>query len=514
MRLSLEGAGYRYPSGVEVGPVDLHVEAGELVLLTGPTGCGKSTVLRLAAGLAQRQGQGEVLGSIRVDGVDPGTWTPKESVARIGFVSQSPRDQVVAGRMGDEVAFPLESACWEPDAIRTRVLEMLAQHGLPPEPDRSCVALSGGQCQRLVLASGLAGGGGLLLLDEPLAQLDPRGAESLLQELVRLVREHNLAVLLVEHRLEQALEYSDRVLVMDEGRIVCEGPSDRPPLGEMASRGLQLPGLLELDTRLAARGLSREDLVGTPIEAPVLPGGTPHLEGRNLGFSFGSETALSGVDFQVKPGERLAIVGGNGAGKSTLLSVLSGDLDGGEVQRNGRLVDVPQEPDLALFCATVHEELAHGPREAGSPDVEKEVQEAAEALGVLDLLDRPPQALSRGQRMRVAVAAALAAGPDILVLDEPTSGQDRGQVEQMMHSLAAHLGDRSLVFATHDLDLVSRHATRVLVLEAGRCIADGEPARVLADLPENGPLVLPPLARLCLDKGWQPASARALVERS
>jgi energy-coupling factor transport system ATP-binding protein len=353
-----------------------------------------------------------------------------------------------------------------------------------------------------------------LLLDEPLAQLDPRGAESLLRELQRLVREQNLAVLLVEHRLEQALEYSDRVLVMDDGRIVCEGPSDHPPLDEMASRGLQLPGLMELDARLAARGLSRDQLVGAPAGAPFLPEGTPHLVGRNLGFSFGSDTVLSGVNLEVKPGERLAIVGGNGAGKSTLLSVLSGDLDGGEVRRTGRLIDVPQEPDLALFCATVREELAHGPLEAGSPDVEKEVREAAEALGVLDLLDRPPQALSRGQRMRVAVAAALAAGPDILVLDEPTSGQDRGQVEQMMHSLAAHLGDRSLVFATHDLDLVARHATRVLVLEDGQCIADGEPAQVLANLPEEGPLVLPPLARLCLDKGWQPASARALVERS
>jgi energy-coupling factor transport system ATP-binding protein len=285
----------------------------------------------------------------------------------------------------------------------------------------------------------------------------------------------------------------------------------------MTSRGLQLPGLLELDALLAARGLGRDDLQGAPLEVPALPGGAPYLEARGLGFSYGNEQVLTGVDLSVGPGERLAIVGGNGAGKSTLLSLLSGDLQvgqSGEVQRTGRLVDVPQEPDLALFCATVREELAHGPEEAGSADVEGEVRKAAEALGVADLLDRPPQALSRGQRMRVAVAAALAAGPDILVLDEPTSGQDRGQVEQMMRSLSAHLGERALVFATHDLDLVSRHATRVLVLEAGCCIADGDPARVFANLSKEGPLVLPPLVRFCLEKGWQPASARALVERS
>jgi len=212
----------------------------------------------------------------------------------------------------------------------------------------------------------------------------------------------------------------------------------------------------------------------------------------------------------------VALLGGNGAGKSTLLAALAGDLGEEATARSGAAVDVPQDPDLALFCPTVFDELAYGPREQGEADgpVGERVDGAAGLLSIGDLLDRPPQALSRGQRLRCAVAAALSCRPEILLLDEPTSGQDAEQVEQMMRGIGQDLGpDRLLVFATHDVDLALRHATRILVLEEGRIVLDGAPAIVLSKLDEGGDLVLPPLASWCRDEGLSYASARALAQQ-
>jgi energy-coupling factor transport system ATP-binding protein len=203
----------------------------------------------------------------------------------------------------------------------------------------------------------------------------------------------------------------------------------------------------------------------------------------------GYARCIDDVSIHVSAGERVALVGANGAGKSTLLGLIVH-------ATHPRCIDVPQNPDLGLFCETVADELAYGPREEGA-DVAARVAEAAEALSIADLLARPPQALSRGQRLRTAVAAALACRPRLLLLDEPTSGQDRDQVDRMLTATAAALRDGALVFACHDLDVVLRHATRVVVLDRGRVTGDGPPLATLAasDLP------LPPLARVCLDLG-------------
>lgn len=518
----LSGAGWRYPGGAEVGPVDLAVAPGELVLLTGPTGCGKSTVLRLAAGLLQRHGLGVARGTVRVGGRDPASLLAAERVAALGFVGQDPDDAVVGATCAAEVAFALESAGRPAAEIAARVPRTLARVGLAGMEARDPWALSGGQRQRLAIGAALAAGARALLLDEPLAQLDPDGADALVALLAGLAAE-GVAVLMVEHRLEQALPRATRAVLMADGRVVAD-----PLRGTAALRtlGLRGPALEELEERTGAAGpWRRKSGAAAPPEAPTdahAPGGDVVLAADGIGYRYpGHPACLAGVSLTVRAGERVALVGANGAGKSTLIQLCAGRLrpSAGAVRRApGRAVDVPQNPDLALFCETVREELAYGPVEArlAPADVDVRVAEAAAALSVAELLDRPPQALSRGQRLRTAVAAALACRPRLLLLDEPTGGQDRDQVDRMLRAAGAALREGALLFASHDLDVVLRHATRAVVLHEGRVAFDGPPLATLAAAAAAGlPLRLPPLARLCAGLGLpylDPAELAGRVE--
>lgn len=454
--LRLRGAWYRYGAreGAQVGPLDLEVRAGERVLLVGPTGCGKSTLLRLAAGLAVRHGRGSWGGTVQVAArngwEDPGEMSPSRRVSRVGWVTQEPHDQVITDRLDTEVAFGPLAAGVPRAQVQDRVAHLLAQMGLPPEGHRSPCHLSGGQVQRLVVAAALAAGAPLLLLDEPLAQLDPGGARDLLE---RLASRPDLGVLLAEHRVDTCLPYCTRVVEMDGGRLI----SDRP----------------------AEEWSSRRSVHPVAMGCPSAGGGAPLLAVRDLRYRYpgAREEVLKGVNLQVERGERVALLGVNGSGKSTLLAALAGSPG-----RNGRILDVPQNPDLSLFCDTVQAELAFGPREQrlGVGEVEDRVLGLARDLHLLDLLDRPPQGLSRGQRLRTAVAAALACAPEVLLLDEPTSGQDRERVDGLMEAVARRLAGGALVFATHDLDLALRHGTRAVWLEGGRIREEGAPDSVVA----------------------------------
>jgi energy-coupling factor transport system ATP-binding protein len=360
----------------------------------------------------------------------------------------------------------------------------------------------------------LSAGGGHLLLDEPLAQLDPRAARDLLARL-RELADSGHAVLMVEHRLEMCLPWCDRLAVMHQGRLTWQGEVAELPLAHLRELGLTLPGMIDLQDRLGTVDLARVRFAAHA--EPEFQAGKKLLSLASTGWCWpGTQDGLGAISLSVHRGERVALVGGNGAGKSTLLGLLSGRLQGAQVERNGTVVEVPQDPDLSLFCATVSRELLHGPQEQRLDPItcQERVQNAASALSLGDLLDRPPQALSRGQRLRVAVAAGLSCRPEILMLDEPTAGQDREQVERMLSGVSAAMVDGALIFATHDLDLALRHATRVVHLEDGQVVQDGSPTSVLGDLPADTALLLPPLAEFCLARGLSPATAEQLASRA
>ncbi|MEL6344037.1 MAG: ATP-binding cassette domain-containing protein [Myxococcota bacterium] len=520
MRLTLSAVRYRYPSSDVDAVIDvsLTVQPGERVLLTGPTGCGKSTLLRLVAGLLQRHGQGDFSGQIRLDGVDPASAGPAERVLRAGFVSQEPNDQRVSGTVGDELAFAMESARRPPEDIDAALPGLLQTVGLMVRPERSADALSGGQTQRLVTGAALSAGAKLLLLDEPLAQLDPVGALQLLDRLDALAAS-GVTVMMVEHRLEAALSMVDRILVMADGRLIADAPvqaltPNSPLLSALRGLGLSVPGMIDLADRIAPLTIPRA-VFEPPPPAPVRALGAPVVSGASMRYRYpGTERDALDLDrFSLAAGERVAVLGGNGAGKSTLLGMLSGLLPGGPEISD--VVMVPQDPDLSLFCPAVREELRYGPQEARRTRQEQDqiVADAAEALSVTALLDRAPQSLSRGQRLRTAIAAALTCQPKVLLLDEPTSGQDHDQIERMMSALRGALSDGALVFATHDVSLALRHATRILILDQGKRIAEGQ-QDVFAALPPHVPIVLPPVAALCLARGLPPMNPADLAARA
>jgi energy-coupling factor transport system ATP-binding protein len=436
-----EQLGYRYPDGTEVGPVDLAFVPGTVTLITGPSGGGKSTLLRLGAGLTQRHGQGTVRGRVSVGGLELAQTSPAQRARAVSWVTQDPADQLVSARVVDELAFGPEGAGFAEEQTLARLDQLLAGLGLPALADPR--ALSSGQQQQVVVAAAGAAGARWLLLDEPLGHLDP-GAARRLMERLRALAEQGLGVVVAEHRIDAVFPHVDRVVVLRDGAVACDRARDELTLADL--HGLQHPAAL-----VAPPGL----------RSPVPPTGPTVVSLRGLMAEHDGRPVLHGVDLTLRQGERLAVVGPNGAGKTTLLAQLPG-------------LAVPARPELSLFCATVAEELAVGPRERG---LAVDVPGLAASVGLGDHLQAAPQALSRGQRLRLAVAAALACRPEVLLLDEPTSGQDAHHVEALFDRLQAE--GTSLVFATHDLELALRRAHRVLVLVDGRVVAEGPPAEAL-----------------------------------
>ncbi|WP_327259336.1 MULTISPECIES: ABC transporter ATP-binding protein [unclassified Streptomyces] len=541
--------------------VDLTVPEGELVLLVGPSGVGKSTLLGAVSGLVPHFTGGTLRGRVTVGGRDTRTHKPRELADLVGTVGQDPLSHFVTDTVEDELAYGMESLGLAPGVMRRRVEETLDLLGLAGLRDRPIATLSGGQQQRVAIGSVLTPHPKVLVLDEPTSALDPAAAEEVLAVLQRLVHDLGTTVLMAEHRLERVVQYADQVVLLPSpgAAPVMGAPADimavspvHPPvvaLGRLA--GWEPLPLSVRDARRRASDL-RERLARAQLPAPSpVPAGaavTPlpsapataavrrgvlaRLLGRGaptttasepvvvdaparverLGVRRGRVEALRRVTLAVAAGETVALMGRNGAGKSTLLATLVGMVEPttGTVLVGGRTPHrtpprdmvrrvglVPQEPRDLLYADTVAAECAAADADAGAGAGSCRALVSELLPGVPD--DAHPRDLSEGQRLALALAVVLTARPPLLLLDEPTRGLDYAAKARLVGVLRGLAAEgHAIVLATHDVELAAELAHRVVILADGETVADGETRQVVV----SSPAFAPQTAKILAPQEW------------
>ncbi|QYI98457.1 ATP-binding cassette domain-containing protein [Curtobacterium flaccumfaciens pv. flaccumfaciens] len=541
-RIVFRGWGWRYPErdAWAVRDVDLTVSPGERVAVVGPSGAGKSTLLRAVAGVlpdepdASDDTAASVQGTLLVDEADP-----RAVRGRVGLVMQDPEAHTVMSRVGDDVAFGCENAGVPRDETWDRVRTALDVVGLDLPLDRSTAQLSGGQRQRLALAGVLAMRPGALVLDEPCANLDPDGVAQVHDAVRALLDETGATLLVVEHRIGTWLDLVDRLVLLEPaGGVVADGPPAQvlADHGEaLTAAGVWVPGAEP------ARGSARrrQRARGRAGEMPGLSGGATAafrplgegepgegvgagerdqgtavlLEARGLGTARGKQPVGNGIDLGLRAGQVLAVTGPNGVGKSTLGLTLAGLLTpaAGELRATDALADgigtaphawtsrglaarigtVFQDPEHQFVARSVREEIEAGPRALDAPDAAERATALLDEFGLAHLADANPFTLSGGEQRRLAIASAIAARPPVVVLDEPTSGQDRATWQSVVGRLGA-LADAGIavVAVTHDRDLVrALDADEVVLGPDGARSVGSDQGPSNATIPETGPTV-------------------------
>ena len=496
--LDVRDLSFRYRDRPEpaINGLSFSAAPGEILLVAGASGCGKTTLIRAINGLVPRSYKGQMNGRVLIFGEDTAAWKLSAISQKIGTVLQDPERQILGTKVVSEVAFGLENLALGRAEITARVDEALALLRIAHLRDRDTFSLSGGEKQKVALAGVLAMRPSILLLDEPLASLDPASAQDSL-DMVRKLADEGMTVLMVEHRVEDVLRIKPaRVMFMREGEIRYLGPVSGLS-NHVDYREVKLP---------AGDILRRARSDSAPKPLHILPGVPPRVNDgaalvqfENVGFGYeeGAEV-LHGINLAIHSGDVIAVLGANGAGKTTLVKHAIGLVkpSSGRVLVEGRntreasvaqiastLGYVFQSPSHMLFAPTVREELAFGPTNLKHPktEIEKEVKQALQIVNLSDNEDDPPLALSFGQQKRVSIAAILAMRSRILVMDEPTAGQDYQNYMNFMDSILQMPGFSAVMFITHDVDLAVIYANRVLLMAAGRLVADGHPADVLSD---------------------------------
>ena len=504
---------YSGASAPTLADVSLTIDEGELVLVVGETGSGKSTFLRAINGLVPHFTGGTVHGRVRVAGRDTSTHHPRDLADVVGVVPQDPMSSFVTDTVEEELAYGMECLGIAPSTMRRRVEETLDLLGLADVRDRALLSLSGGQRQRVAIGAVLTSHPRVLVLDEPTSALDPGAAEEVLATLQRLVHDLGITVVLAEHRLERVLEYADRVIFVPGGAqpLVVGSPGTVMATSPVAPPVVRLGRLAEWDplplsVRDARRqaGDLRARLHAQPVRAQDIAIRRPPVVAVDrTQASYGAVHALRGVTLDVAPGEIVALMGRNGAGKSTLLSTLVGlrRPNAGTVRIDGvdpatltgpRLIGrvglVPQDSSDLLSRDSVAAECADADR-----DTDVDPGSAARLLHRLAPeipLDAHPRDLSEGQRLVLALAVILVSTPAVILLDEPTRGLDyptKDRLSQLLRDLAE--SGHAIVVATHDVELAAETATRVVVLADGEVVADGPTADVVVGSPLFAPQV-------------------------
>jgi len=491
--LAIEGLTFRYHTRPEpaLHDVSLTLEQGELFLVAGASGCGKTTLIRCINGLIPRTYNGDLEGRTLLYGQDACEMTMAQISQTVGTVLQDPERQILGSYVLNEVAFGLENLGLPREEILQRVDETLDYLDISDLSDRETFYLSGGEKQKVALAGVLAMRPSILLLDEPLASLDPASAQEALA-LFRRLADEGVSIILVEHRVEDALSiHPDRVLFMQEGSITYCGSPDG--LAEVVDyRQVKMPAPIVIQ-----RAVNDPPPTFEPVIKP--DGREPLVTFEDVSFGYGDgPTVIHDVNLTIRRGDVIAVLGPNGAGKTTLVKHAIGLLKPrqGRVVIEGRdtrelsvaqiahtLGYVFQSPSHMLFAPTVREELAFGPSNLGYDEgtIVEGVARAIEIVNLEGQEEYPPLALSFGQQKRVSIAAILAMRSRILVMDEPTAGQDYWNYMAFMDSILQMQGFESILFITHDLDLAICYASRIILLHEGRIAGNGPPADVLTD---------------------------------
>jgi energy-coupling factor transporter ATP-binding protein EcfA2 len=541
--IHVENLSYWYPQNKSpaLKNISFRVEPGELILITGPSGSGKSTLLHCLKGLIPKLYGGKLDGKIDIDGEDISYLSVAEIAKRIGLVMQDPESQFCNLFVRDEVAFGVENLKIDSKVCAQRVTQTLDAVGLSQFADRAVTEISGGEKQKVAIASVLAMGVPVILLDEPTANLDAKSGRDVLQFIDRL-RQEGKTLALVQHELDEMIHVADKLLIMQDGMLVDYGvPRELLQKFEYkltSDHYIGLPQIVHaaLNTQ---RWFSFENLplsvaefvsfaqVAPPEVATVSAGYPDHtletseviVEAKNIQFSYpNSKTnAIKDISLTVHAGEVVAILGKNGSGKSTLARLMVGLLypKSGKIKLDGKDVAtltrheihsltgyVFQYPEQQFLTQSVAKEIAYGLEVQQRPanEISQVVDETIRSLRLTGAENRHPFALSGGEKRRLSVATMLVLEPKLLILDEPTYGLDEGNLLNMIHFLFDQLQKKgvTIVFITHDLRLVAEYAQRVIVLHDGVKRYDGKPAELFNQdgLMEHAELIPPPISEL------------------
>ncbi|MCI1953744.1 MAG: ABC transporter ATP-binding protein [Ligilactobacillus acidipiscis] len=522
--ISLENVTFQYQNQTEptLKNINLALQAGEKVLITGPSGSGKSTLGNLLNGVIPEEFPGELSGKIMIDGKNLAELDLTALSFEVGTVLQDPDAQFVALTVAEDIAFALENDARPAAELHQRVAQWAEILQMPELLKQKPQELSGGQKQRVALAGVLIDDEPILLLDEPLANLDPAAGKASMELLDRLAKERGLTVIVIDHRIEEALQVPfDRIVVLKDGQIIANDQpatvlqSDvllanglREPLYVTALKdaGVDVNELVSLDD-LAAVELdqtAQEKLVAWQQQLPKNPVKVqpkPLLTGAGITFGYPDKKLIfDNFDFSINEGEMVALVGQNGTGKTTLINLITGFLtpQSGQLKLGDRPLDplsvkeraekigyVLQDPNQMISKTMVFDEVALGLQLRGISEDEQaqRVEKILHVTGLYPFRNWPISALSFGQKKRVTIASVLVLEPQILILDEPTAGQDLAHYAKMMDFLRDM--NRSLavtvLMVTHDMNLMMSYADRTLVLDEGQLLANAVPAEVLTD---------------------------------
>ncbi len=468
--------------------VSFHVKDGETILIVGRSGCGKSTLIKAINGLIPNRYEGKYEGEVKVMRMTVKGASLSRLSRLVGTVMQEVGKQLVLPNVEDDVAFGPCNLCIPKEEVRDRVEAALKHVNALHLRERDVNELSGGEKQRIAIAGVLAMDPPIILMDEPLANLDSEGV-SLVQDHIRKMKDEGKTVVIAEHRTEEILDVGvDRILVMDEGRILRELESEEE-LKDFADV-IKVPARLFF-TKPRKMGYEVRQSIGTENLAVA-------VRFENVSFSYDGKPALQGINLEIREGERIALLGNNGAGKSTLAKLMLGILKPtrgrvlvyGMDTREKEVYEIApyvglvfQDPFNMLFAKSVEEELSYGPKNlgVGKEEIMSRIEEVSAKCGIDHLLEYSPFAASHGEKKRICVGSVLTMRPKILILDEPTAGQDYASYTSFMDFIVRLVGTiRTIVVITHDTDLAVEYTDRTIILSNGRVIADGPTRKVIA----------------------------------